>query len=186
VYIVTVPDERGSSSDGEDFQSDGESSSDENHDDNNSSLSDNESSRSGSPTPCNSPQSTLARNSKQNSSARKSGKNLNPGGSCNPKPHQSQQQQQVQLQQALALVALDAHNTPSGTLTRKNIMDKGDSGKGLAIDKPRYLTLQLLKNSSNLGICLVGGNVVGIFVHSVQSDSIADRAGLRYIILLFN
>ena len=38
-----------------------------------------------------------------------------------------------------------------------------------------------MKNSSNLGICLVGGNVVGIFVHSVQAESIADRAGLRLV-----
>lgn len=33
--------------------------------------------------------------------------------------------------------------------------------------------------TSNLGIALVGGNAVGIFIHSVQPDSLACHAGLR-------
>lgn len=32
---------------------------------------------------------------------------------------------------------------------------------------------------SNLGISLVGGNAVGIYVHSVQISSLAYNAGLR-------
>lgn len=35
------------------------------------------------------------------------------------------------------------------------------------------------RKCSNLGISLVGGNAVGIFVHSVQPDSLAHNAGLR-------
>lgn len=33
--------------------------------------------------------------------------------------------------------------------------------------------------TSNLGISLVGGNAAGIFIHSVQPDSLAYHAGLR-------
>lgn len=43
---------------------------------------------------------------------------------------------------------------------------------------PRYLIIETLK-CSNLGISLVGGNAVGIYVHSVQSGSLAYNAGLR-------
>lgn len=46
------------------------------------------------------------------------------------------------------------------------------------IDEPRYLYMDTMK-TSNLGISLVGGNASGIFIHSVQPDSVAYRAGLR-------
>ncbi|XP_018325504.1 disks large homolog 5 [Agrilus planipennis] len=45
-------------------------------------------------------------------------------------------------------------------------------------EEPRYLYIETLK-TSNLGISLVGGNAVGIFIHSVQPDSLAYHAGLR-------
>lgn len=45
-------------------------------------------------------------------------------------------------------------------------------------DEPRYLYIETVK-TSNLGISLVGGNAVGIFIHSVQPDSLAYHAGLR-------
>lgn len=44
--------------------------------------------------------------------------------------------------------------------------------------EPRFVFLET-KKSSNLGISLVGGNAVGIFIHSVAQDSPADVAGLR-------
>ncbi|KAL3272364.1 hypothetical protein HHI36_013843 [Cryptolaemus montrouzieri] len=44
--------------------------------------------------------------------------------------------------------------------------------------EPRYLDMETMK-TSNLGISLVGGNAYGIFIHSVQPDSVAYRAGLR-------
>ncbi|XP_044015837.1 disks large homolog 5-like isoform X9 [Aphidius gifuensis] len=43
--------------------------------------------------------------------------------------------------------------------------------------EPRYLFIETRK-CSNLGISLVGGNGVGIFVHSVQSGCLAEDAGL--------
>ncbi|XP_011646961.1 disks large homolog 5-like isoform X7 [Pogonomyrmex barbatus] len=43
--------------------------------------------------------------------------------------------------------------------------------------EPRYLLIETRK-CSNLGISLVGGNGVGIFVHSVQPGCLAEEAGL--------
>ncbi|XP_059054689.1 disks large homolog 5 [Achroia grisella] len=45
-------------------------------------------------------------------------------------------------------------------------------------DLPRFLLIEM-RNCSDLGISLVGGNAVGIFVHSVRIDSPAYIAGLR-------
>ncbi|XP_053610257.1 disks large homolog 5 [Plodia interpunctella] len=45
-------------------------------------------------------------------------------------------------------------------------------------DLPRFLLIEM-RNCSDLGISLVGGNAVGIFVHSVHIDSPAHIAGLR-------
>lgn len=44
--------------------------------------------------------------------------------------------------------------------------------------EPRLLTMHT-KKSTNLGISLMGGNAVGIYVHDVQKNSIADLAGLK-------
>lgn len=35
------------------------------------------------------------------------------------------------------------------------------------------------RKNPNLGVSLLGGNAYGIFIHSVQKDSIADDVGLR-------
>lgn len=45
-------------------------------------------------------------------------------------------------------------------------------------DLPRFLLIEM-RNCSDLGISLVGGNAVGIFVHSVKIESPAYNAGLR-------
>ncbi|XP_060804907.1 disks large homolog 5 [Amyelois transitella] len=45
-------------------------------------------------------------------------------------------------------------------------------------DLPRFLLIEM-RNCSDLGISLVGGNAVGIFVHSVRPESAAAAAGLR-------
>ncbi|XP_021957965.1 disks large homolog 5 isoform X3 [Folsomia candida] len=212
---------------------DGESSSSPDNDDHNSSTTDSRSgSRSGSPTPCNSPQSTLVRNSKKNSSVqhkhslsasnatdRSLPKKSSGHSSANnslPKSKNSQQSstqsnglsqaQQQQIKQAFALSGVTQdrgdrgggggdrgdRDPPSEQSTLRSTRSSGgassavgvggaDGGEGkmLLQDQTRFLTLQLMKNSSNLGICLVGGNLVGIYVHSVQTDSVADRAGLR-------
>lgn len=43
---------------------------------------------------------------------------------------------------------------------------------------PRLITMTTKKNT-NLGISLMGGNAVGIYVHDVQKSSLADNAGMR-------
>lgn len=43
---------------------------------------------------------------------------------------------------------------------------------------PRIITMNT-KKSTNLGISLMGGNAVGIYVHDVQKNSLAEVAGLR-------
>lgn len=45
-------------------------------------------------------------------------------------------------------------------------------------EEPRIITMHT-KKSTNLGISLLGGNAVGIYVHDVQKNSIADVAGLK-------
>ncbi|GBP27676.1 Disks large homolog 5 [Eumeta japonica] len=45
-------------------------------------------------------------------------------------------------------------------------------------DTTRFLLIEM-RNCSNLGISLLGGNAVGIYVHSVQIDSPAYSAGLK-------
>lgn len=66
----------------------------------------------------------------------------------------------------------------TSTLQRQNSSARDtDKAVGMA-HEPRYLVIETMK-CSNLGISLVGGNAVGIFVHSVQPDSLADAAGLR-------
>lgn len=44
--------------------------------------------------------------------------------------------------------------------------------------EPRIITMNT-KKSTNLGISLMGGNAVGIYVHDVQKNSLADNAGMR-------
>ncbi|KAJ8318863.1 hypothetical protein KUTeg_003954 [Tegillarca granosa] len=43
----------------------------------------------------------------------------------------------------------------------------------LQCEAPRYVTLKKKSPSTNLGVIIVGGNAVGIFVHEVQPNSIA-------------
>lgn len=63
----------------------------------------------------------------------------------------------------------------TSTLHRQNSVKEPPKN---ALHEPRYLLIETQKRS-NLGISLVGGNAVGIFVHSVQPESLADNAGLR-------
>lgn len=63
------------------------------------------------------------------------------------------------------------------TLTRRK-SDRNTDNRSLRAYEPRYLMMETRK-CSNLGISLVGGNAVGIFVHSVTLNSLAYNAGLR-------
>jgi len=57
--------------------------------------------------------------------------------------------------------------------------DQNPDSRSLRAYEPRYFIMETRK-CSNLGISLVGGNAVGIFVHSVNLNSLAYNAGLRY------
>lgn len=57
------------------------------------------------------------------------------------------------------------------------IFNRNDSVKNSVYD-PRYLILETQK-CCDLGITLVGGNAVGIYVHTVAAGSLAYNAGLR-------
>lgn len=54
----------------------------------------------------------------------------------------------------------------------------GSGGGGDGAGEPRLLTITTNKNT-NLGIRLMGGNAVGIYVHYVQKGSLAEAAGMR-------
>ena len=59
------------------------------------------------------------------------------------------------------------------------ILGEYNSGQyGEVAARPRLLT-PVLARSGELGVRLVGGNKVGIFVHSLEADSAAGRAGLQ-------
>ncbi|KAK0179355.1 hypothetical protein PV327_005113 [Microctonus hyperodae] len=69
------------------------------------------------------------------------------------------------------------------TLQRQNATvrsptQEDQSRKSPPTIEPRYLFIETRK-CSNLGISLVGGNGVGIFVHTVQPECLAEEAGLR-------
>ena len=63
-----------------------------------------------------------------------------------------------------------------GTLTRHHVLGtlkRPTSTLGSAVNddrEPRLVYLEM-KKAHSLGISLVGGNAVGIFVHAVQTDS---------------
>ncbi|XP_071442600.1 disks large homolog 5 isoform X2 [Hetaerina americana] len=75
--------------------------------------------------------------------------------------------------------------TGVGTLERQRAsrggprhLTSGSKDPDKSPQDPRFVFLET-KKSSNLGISLVGGNAVGIFIHGVQPESPAHKAGLR-------
>nr|CAD7452581.1 unnamed protein product [Timema tahoe] len=113
-------------------------------------------SHSGSPTPCNSPKT----------------------------PHKATPLQLEEHTSGLHGVPQSARNTLTrnqiaqvvSTLTRQNATASPDNKS--PTHEPRFLFIETRK-CSNLGISLVGGNSIGIFVHSVQHGSVAYNSGLR-------
>ncbi|XP_043791302.1 disks large homolog 5-like isoform X4 [Apis laboriosa] len=74
-------------------------------------------------------------------------------------------------------------NQAATTLQRQNATVRSptqeeQNRKSPPPSEPRYLFIETRK-CSNLGISLVGGNGVGIYVHSVQPGCLAEDAGLR-------
>ncbi|KAJ3662868.1 hypothetical protein Zmor_007188 [Zophobas morio] len=67
---------------------------------------------------------------------------------------------------------------PNSLMRGQTSLLQRQSNSSRSDDEPRYLYIETLK-TSNLGISLVGGNAAGIFIHSVQPDSLAYHAGLR-------
>lgn len=84
------------------------------------------------------------------------------GRGCSPGPSQPTQSSQAS--------ASSSSNHRSSVLY--------DSVGGDAAVEPRLLTIMTNKNT-NLGIRLMGGNAVGIYVHYVQKGSLAEAAGMR-------
>lgn len=60
----------------------------------------------------------------------------------------------------------------------ENQSDLPDSTSDIFEADPRIITMNT-KKSTNLGISLMGGNAVGIYVHDVQKNSLAETAGMR-------
>ncbi|XP_016842617.1 disks large homolog 5 isoform X3 [Nasonia vitripennis] len=102
-----------------------------------------------------------------------------------------------ELRTSLTLDGIRNSLTGTGTLTRAQINqaattlqrqnatvrsptqeEQNRNSKTPPPNEPRYLFIEMRK-CSNLGISLVGGNGVGIFVHSVQPGCLAEEAGLH-------
>ncbi|EZA57168.1 Disks large-like protein [Ooceraea biroi] len=132
-------------------------------------------SRSGSPTPCNSP-----------AAPRKSTVDT-------LEPAEPERDATITITTTVATVTTTAATTmsslrverdmrPSASLDmqRQNAMrspTQEDQRKPPPAGEPRYLLIETRK-CSNLGISLVGGNGVGIFVHTVQPGSLAEEGGM--------
>ncbi|XP_024942824.1 disks large homolog 5 isoform X5 [Cephus cinctus] len=80
----------------------------------------------------------------------------------------------AQMNQA-AMTTLQRQNATVRSPTQE---EQQQNGKSPPPSEPRYLFIETRK-CANLGISLVGGNSVGIFVHSVQPGCLAEDAGLR-------
>lgn len=73
-------------------------------------------------------------------------------------------------------------NSGHSTLTRHQISQVIPSLRATQSPHPPFeprLVFPMLKKSGDLGVRLVGGNAVGIFIHSVDTDSAAYHVGLR-------
>lgn len=83
--------------------------------------------------------------------------------------------------QSMVSSATDISHTGSPNCSGAGLFDGMSGGGDSSYDngtEPRLLTITTKKNT-NLGISLMGGNAVGIYVHDVQKSSLADAAGLR-------
>ncbi|XP_044595387.1 disks large homolog 5 isoform X5 [Cotesia glomerata] len=173
-------------------------------------------SRSGSPTPCNSPEAprkTTLETLEPNKLEREKINTLMPPSrerevrSSASMEVRGTQEREREIRQSASLdinirkpelrnsATIDSLRSAGNTLTRSQInqavttlqrqnatvrspTQEEQNQKSPPTIEPRYLFIETRK-CSNLGISLVGGNGVGIFVHSVQPGCLAEDAGLR-------
>ncbi|KZC04634.1 Disks large like protein 5, partial [Dufourea novaeangliae] len=149
-------------------------------------------SRSGSPTPCNSPEASRKTTVEplENSEPERDA-----SSSLNINIRKSELRSSATLDNMRNSATLDTLRGPANTFTRAQLnqtattlqrqnatvrspTQEEQNRKSPPPNEPRYLFIETRK-CSNLGISLVGGNGVGIFVHSVQLGCLAEEAGLR-------
>lgn len=82
-----------------------------------------------------------------------------------------------ELRSAATLDRLNRAQMQRQNATVRSPTQEDQNRKPPPTGEPRYLLIETRK-CSNLGISLVGGNGVGIFVHSVQPGCLAEEAGL--------
>ncbi len=137
--------------------------------------------RSGSPTPCNSPKSLRQ-------------------PSSDPRPHDDHQlsssspsaastlrSSTLTRAQVEAMVSQFARNPPGGAAVAAGSAvlppSQQQQQQMASLYREKYheprLVYPIMKKSGDLGVRLVGGNAVGIFIHSVDMDSPAYNIGLR-------
>ena len=127
--------------------------------------------RSGSPTPRNSPKvsrAPLQLEDRPPSSSMRSPLAM----SLVPSAHSTLTRQQVQMIQARM-----ARGPPLMLPPDREAKPAGASFREKKSHEPR-LVYPVMKKSGDLGVRLVGGNAVGIFIHSVDMDSPASKIGL--------
>lgn len=134
------------------------------------------------PTPCNSPRETRKFQFHLDALHTLSGLSAS---SRNGAPSQSMMQQMQQQQQSQSASAQMQQQQGQVPIQGQQLVQSKQQQRQSMIsthereeEEPRYLYIETQK-TSNLGITLVGGNAVGIFVHAVKSDSLAYHAGLR-------
>ena len=125
---------------------------------------------SGSPTPRNSPKVSRAALQLED---HQGGASLRGGRTLSPTAHSTLTRQQVQLIQSRM-----ARSPPLMQLPPEQKPASFREKKSAVYHEPR-LVYPIMKKSSDLGVRLVGGNAVGIFIHSVDMDSPAFLVGLR-------
>ena len=131
--------------------------------------------RSGSPTPRNSPKVSRAPLQLEEHSASASSTLRSPlAMALAPSAHSTLTRQQVQMIQARMPRSPPLLLPPEREPKNASFREK----KPAQYQEPR-LVYPVMKKSGDLGVRLVGGNAVGIFIHSVDLDSPAFQTGLR-------
>lgn len=130
--------------------------------------------RSGSPTPRNSPK--VSRAPLQHEEIPQSTSSTLRSPLQHPLPHSAHST--LTRHQVQQMVSQLSRNPPVSTAERDTKSPNYRDKKSPHYHEPR-LVYPIMKKSTDLGVRLVGGNAVGIFIHSVDIDSPAYQVGLR-------